>query len=52
MGVEDSESGNSTITGDFNGTSTYVYDQIGNLTRDLSEEIDAIQWTIKLKVKN
>ena len=51
MGVEDSESGTSTITGDFSGSSAYVYDQIGSLTKDLSEEINDIQWTVTGKVK-
>jgi hypothetical protein len=33
------------------GTNNYVYDQIGRLTKDVSEAIITIQWTVTNKVK-
>ncbi|MFY8110004.1 MAG: RHS repeat-associated core domain-containing protein [Bacteroidia bacterium] len=34
-----------------NNSFNYQYDEIGNLTKDLSEEIDKIEWTVYGKIK-
>jgi len=49
-----SEDGNTTVESvDFDGTTNpYEYDEIGNLTEDLTEGIDAINWTNSGKVES
>ena len=37
--------------GDFEGTSNYEYDEIGNLIKDSGEKIEKIEWTLSGKVK-
>ena len=51
MSVTDNTSANSTVTGDFDGTSNYSYDAIGNLISDTREQIAEIIWTVSGKVK-
>jgi RHS repeat-associated protein len=49
--VEDNV-GTTTSSTDFEGSSNYTYDAIGNLISDSGEEIDAIAWTVTGKVKS
>ncbi|MCK5776091.1 MAG: RHS repeat-associated core domain-containing protein [Bacteroidales bacterium] len=48
--VSDSKT-TASITEDFEGTSNYTYDAIGNLISDSGEEIATIDWTVSGKVK-